>query len=128
MNQASLFPENEKPRCPIHSSPLPCMHCSQGHSPVGSPTPPKWWADRNQIEEHLRVWCGLAHIIWAFCCERSTKDEWHMEDLRAWCCARAGAAPASPDRILRSLRQEGLIEYTVVSRSKSRYRIDSVKR
>lgn len=53
-----------------------------------------------------------------------THNEWHVEELRKFVFDNVGGyvAPASPDRILRDLRQKGRVNYIVVSRAKSLYR------
>ena len=51
--------------------------------------------------------------------------EFFVEDLRRYVISEVGIiAPASPDRIMRNLRQKGIINYTVLSRSESYYRIE----
>lgn len=53
--------------------------------------------------------------------------EWHADDLREHVTRTVGTvAPGSADRVLRDLRQRGAIEYVVVSRAASRYRVDSI--
>lgn len=54
---------------------------------------------------------------------RSGKATFHANELRKWVNDGVpGVAPASPDRILRGLRQAGRINYEVVSRRNSLYR------
>lgn len=53
-------------------------------------------------------------------------QEFTASELRAYVGRVHGSAPASPDRILRDLRQRGLIGYECVSRKESRYRVTSV--
>ena len=50
-------------------------------------------------------------------------EEFHVEALRKYVADRHQVAPASPDRVLRSLRQDGVIDYEVVSRRQSLYRV-----
>jgi hypothetical protein len=50
-----------------------------------------------------------------------------MEALTEYVADEVPAAPASPDRILRQLRAEGLLDYEVIDRAGSLYRILSVK-
>lgn len=52
--------------------------------------------------------------------------EFKADDLRRAVASVHPTAPASADRILRSLRQSGDIDYELVSRSESRYRVLSV--
>jgi hypothetical protein len=50
-----------------------------------------------------------------------------MEELREFLsAARIAFAPASPDRILRQLRQQGALDYVVVNRAASLYLITRV--
>lgn len=61
-------------------------------------------------------------------CTRHQGHEWHADDLRRYVDFRVGVvAPGSADRILRSLRAKGKVVYECVSRSKSLYRVISVK-
>lgn len=68
-----------------------------------------------------RVNNAIAKHIETFVC---THNEWHVEELRKFVFDNVGGyvAPASPDRILRDLRQKGRVNYVVVSRAKSLYR------
>lgn len=51
--------------------------------------------------------------------------EFHAKDLRAFVLGKVGqSAPASADRIMRQLRKQGVINYTLVSRTQSLYRGD----
>jgi hypothetical protein len=53
----------------------------------------------------------------------ATRAEFTAGDLRAYISYQVGqVAPGSPDRILRDLRQRGVINYELVSRAKSLYR------
>lgn len=73
-------------------------------------------------DEHLgRVKERIGAAILSF--RGLTSDEqWHMDRLRQYVEAHVGAvAPASPDRILRALRAERLVNYRVVSRRDSLY-------
>ena len=45
-----------------------------------------------------------------------------ISELTEYVRQQAGCAPASPDRILRDLRQRKLVAYEIVSRSRSEYR------
>lgn len=68
-----------------------------------------------------RVNNAIAKHIETFVC---THKEWHVEELRRFVFDKVNGyvAPASPDRILRDLRQKGRVNYVVVSRAKSLYR------
>jgi hypothetical protein len=65
------------------------------------------------IREHVIRFIG-AHI----------GEEFHIEELQRYVHDRVQGyvAPASPDRILRDLRQKGVLDYEVVSRSQSLYK------
>jgi DNA-binding PadR family transcriptional regulator len=75
--------------------------------------------------EHLeRVCSTIQPLILEFCAGRR---EFHMTELADFVQRRAVfVAPDSASRILRKLRHEGLIQYTVVDRRASRYRIEEV--
>jgi Fe2+ or Zn2+ uptake regulation protein len=47
----------------------------------------------------------------------------YADDLRRWVQRQITVAPATPDRILRLLRQQGRLNYTVANRAKSIYYI-----
>jgi hypothetical protein len=51
--------------------------------------------------------------------------QFYADDLRRYVAIKVGddIAPGSPDRIMRSQRQAGEINYTLVSRSQSLYRV-----
>ena len=49
--------------------------------------------------------------------------EFHMQELTEYVHARVTVAPDSPGRILRDLRQRGVVAYSVVARASSRYRV-----
>lgn len=51
------------------------------------------------------------------------RPDFHAEELRRWVQERAPGAPGSPDRVLRDLRQSGLIRYVVTDRRRSLYRL-----
>lgn len=68
-----------------------------------------------------RVNNAIAKHIETFVC---THKEWHVEELRRFVFDKVNGyvAPASPDRMLRDLRQKGRVNYVVISRAKSLYR------
>lgn len=73
-----------------------------------------------QTQNITRVNQRIASHIIAF---MRTHEEFHGDDLRAYVTANVGhVAPGSPDRILRDLRQRGIVRYEIISRSKSLYR------
>ena len=68
----------------------------------------------------------IAQAIISFCNAR-TGREFHADDLRQYVTAKVGAcAPGSADRVLRDLRQKGAVEYEVINRAASLYRVRSV--
>jgi hypothetical protein len=73
-------------------------------------------------QERARVRSRIGSLILEFCRQ---SDKFHMEDLRRFVERRVGGriAPASPDRILRQLRQERYLDYQVLSRTESLYRV-----
>lgn len=75
-------------------------------------------------DTHLsRVSDRIAAAIQEFC-EGRRGQTFRADDLRAHVLERCGAvAPGSPDRILRDLRQRGLVAYEVVDRRASLYRL-----
>jgi hypothetical protein len=82
------------------------------------------WSDDNGGEqaEHLeRVSSRIARAIIDFCrCQKI----FHADALRAYVVDATGiTAPASADRILRDLRQRGVIDYRVVDRRASLYEV-----
>lgn len=53
-----------------------------------------------------------------------TQDTFFAEEMREYVERTVGRiAPGSPDRVMRDLRQRGLIDYEVLSRAASKYRI-----
>ena len=78
----------------------------------------------NEQRENIeRVTDAIANHVTAFLNAR-LNQEFHVEDLRRYVYenVKGYVAPASPDRILRDLRQRKQVNYEVVSRSKSLYR------
>ena len=85
-------------------------------------------------EERARVKSRIGSLILEFCDFRlhGYGISFHMEDLHLFVQQRlpfnGRVAPASTDRILRQLRQQGLLNYKVVSRRQSLYRVVPVER
>ena len=72
-----------------------------------------------QADNLQRVSSRIAASIMDFI---RTHAYFHADDLRKHVTATVGnVAPGSSDRILRDLRQRGVIEYTVISRKDSFY-------
>ena len=79
---------------------------------------------------HLaRVSAKIADAVLAFCRARlaAGRPEFHADDLLSFVgCRVQGLAPDSPSRVLRMLRREGLLDYAVLSRKDSLYRVSRV--
>jgi hypothetical protein len=77
--------------------------------------------------DHLAsVGSRIGAAITAFCRARVGR-EFHADTLRRHVTAQVGVvAPGSADRILRDLRQRGVVVYSVVNRRQSLYRVDRV--
>ncbi len=80
---------------------------------------------RDSAQDLHRVARDLQRHILDFCRDH-VGLEFHMADLVDYVSSRHHAAPSSTDRVLRKMRSDGLVKYTVVNRSKSLYRIDGV--
>lgn len=76
---------------------------------------------------HLaRVSAKIAGAVLDFCRGRLAegRPDFHAEELLAHVGAQvAGLAPDSPSRVLRLLRREGRLDYAVLSRKDSLYRV-----
>ena len=60
-------------------------------------------------------------------CKRRVGYTFRADELRSFVLANVGTcAPGSADRILRNLRQKGVLDYVVTDRSKSLYLLRSV--
>jgi hypothetical protein len=81
------------------------------------------FTSREQTENMNRVRGRLAGPITDWC-NMKCGFTFHAEQLYAYVSQRLGkkVAPASADRILRKLRQEGVVNYTC-DRAKSLYRV-----
>jgi len=86
-------------------------------------------AKREQDHHLSRVSSRIAGHIISFFIDRGRGAEFHNAELVAYIRA-AGfeVAPDSPGRIMRDLRSAGTIDYVVVNRRQSLYRITSSKR
>lgn len=84
-------------------------------------------------QERARVRSRIGSLILEFCdMQKHFGGTFHMEDLRNYVelgiNTKGTIAPDSPGRILRQLRQQGLLNYAVVSRRQSLYRVVPVER
>lgn len=85
--------------------------------------------DFEQPEQLARVRSRIGGFVVEFFNSLPIDAEFHASDLREFVASKTGdiVAPGSPDRILRDLRKRLVINYVVVSRSKSLYRKVSVQ-
>jgi hypothetical protein len=78
-----------------------------------------------QQENLERVTSCIERAIVEFC---RRYRRFHADQLHEWVSNTTGlSAPASSDRILRSLRQRGIIDYRILNRRRSLYEVLSVK-
>lgn len=82
-----------------------------------------------QEAQLTRVTGQLAAAILRFCRHRlaTGQPEFHAAELREYVEGVHQGAPGSPDRILRALRRTGAVDYRVIDRAASLYRIVSVR-
>lgn len=73
-------------------------------------------------DEHDRVKLAIRKHIIAFAAAY-TGRHFHMEELTSYVRYHVPTAPDSAGRILRALRQDGVIDYRLVSRHDSEYEI-----
>lgn len=74
-----------------------------------------------QPTELKRVTSRIANAVLAFC---HGKNEFHAAALREHVDTKCGVtAPGSADRVLRSLRAQGLLDYKCISRRDSLYQL-----
>ena len=89
--------------------------------------------EREEQQENLeRVASRITGAIVTFCeahLRNRVSHQFHIEDLRRYVNSVVGVcAPDSAGRILRYLRQRGVLQYRVINRRESLYEIVSVKR
>ena len=82
--------------------------------------------ETSQAKELLRVSDRLRDAIYLFFDSHQVGEEFYAENLRKFVSDRVQVAPGSADRVMRDMRKRGLINYSVVSRSKSLYVKESV--
>ena len=81
----------------------------------------------SQQLELERVSNRIAGALVQFCSKR-VGQLIHADDLRVFVSRNVGSiAPGSADRVLRDLRQRGVISYTVISRRHSLYLVNAVR-
>lgn len=78
-----------------------------------------------QQAQLTRVTGALASSILRFCRARlaTGRAEFFATELREFCDGAHQSAPGSPDRVLRALRRDGILDYVVVSRKDSLYKL-----
>jgi hypothetical protein len=79
-------------------------------------------AKETQRRELERVATKIDKIVHEFCSAR-VGLEFTMAELHSYVNTRTTSAPDSAGRILRLLRREGKIRYSVVHRADSRYKV-----
>jgi hypothetical protein len=81
-----------------------------------------------QQNELGRVKTNIGELVESFILHRwqTGQPRFHMRDLHDYIFTRTHIAPASPDRILRQLRQEGKFDYKVIDRRASCYQITTI--
>ena len=84
--------------------------------------PTLWEAQQTNIK---RVGGRIGPTVLEFCADH-LGQQFYMRDLESFVSTRVPGAPDSPSRILRDLRQSNHIDYEVVSRSQSLYRLTRV--
>jgi DNA-binding PadR family transcriptional regulator len=78
-----------------------------------------------QPRQLRRVRSNIGAAVMEFLQERGLHGTFHAKELHDH--VGAGVAPASADRVLRSLRADGLVDYVVVNRAASSYRITGLR-
>lgn len=73
-----------------------------------------------------RVRGSIADVILKFFRLQRVGGRFFAADLHKFVVDRATIAPASADRVMRDLRRGGQVNYSVVSRQRSEYRVESV--
>lgn len=76
----------------------------------------------DSVIDRERVGSKLARLIKEFCC---VGREFHMNDLNTYIIGKSDeyVAPDSPGRIMRMMKQQGVLNYRVISRSESKYEV-----
>lgn len=82
-------------------------------------------ARQRQSREIARVDANISEIIFSFCSQK-VGQTFHMEELLAYVRAHTPVAPDSTSRILRLLKHRHRVDYVVVNKAKSQYKIISI--
>lgn len=83
-------------------------------------------AKDEQSRQLERVKGSIAAVILDFFATKKVGEHFFASDVHSFVRSKASIAPASADRVMRDLRQSGEVNYVVVSRSRSEYRVESV--
>ena len=81
-----------------------------------------------QTKNLNRVKSKIAPIIVEFFNDKNSGYDFHMEELQKHVGKHTSVSPDSPSRILRDLRKKGILDYEIISRSKSHYRFKGFTR
>lgn len=90
------------------------------------PTAPKPRRASVQRENLERVGSRIAASIVEYLSKLGVGSTFHADELASFVQRRVKAAPGSSDRILRELKRAKRVNYTVLSRSKSLYRVEPI--
>lgn len=85
-----------------------------------------WQEAAIQPRELRRVRAAIAGLILEFFEVRGIGAQFHMAELMRFVNSHMIIAPDSAGRILRDMRQDGELNYAVIDRRKSLYRIEAV--
>jgi hypothetical protein len=77
-----------------------------------------------QQKQLSRVTSRIGQAILEFC---YPGRQFHADELREFVSKRCSVAPGSADRVLRDLRKRRLVNYKVISRKQSLYRVEPVE-
>lgn len=89
--------------------------------------------DQEQAPQIARVQSAIGGAVLAFCRHVMSHalngdTSFRGDELRVWINKQGiDCAPASPDRILRALRRAGQLDYTIINRRQSLYRVTRVR-
>ena len=79
-----------------------------------------------QTANLTRVSDNIAQYVLEFFRARQHGVEFHGPELTAYVHGKRPGSLSSPDRVMRSLKKSGELDYEVVSRSRSLYRVLSL--
>lgn len=79
-----------------------------------------------QQRQLKRVTSRIGRAVLMFFHDHGVGDEFHAHELHAYVSEIHGVAPASADRVMRQMRRDGELNYRVLNRAQSRYRICAV--